>query len=102
MHILLVEDNPIDVRLVRRMLAQGQPRPYELVEATTIQEAIALLQRESVGVILLDLSLPDCRGLETFTRISEQARTRRSSSGPDTRWASPRRSLKVSTWPAGS
>ncbi len=73
MHILLVEDNPIDVRLVRRMLAQGQPRPYELVEATTIQEALDLLQQESVGVILLDLSLPDCRGLETFTKISEQA-----------------------------
>ncbi len=68
--ILLVEDNPGDVRLLREMLLQEGAK-YNLANKTHLDEAIAALHACSYDVVLLDLSLPDSHGIDTFIRLNE-------------------------------
>jgi sigma-B regulation protein RsbU (phosphoserine phosphatase) len=67
--VLLVEDNPGDARLIHWML-QPTGDSFELVEVDRLSAALARLRAEPFGVVLLDLSLPDSRGLETFRAVS--------------------------------
>ena len=71
--LLLVEDTRSDARVVAACLRSAQPESYEIAEAETLKQALAYLEREEVDVILLDLTLPDCAGLETLTRVHEAA-----------------------------
>ncbi|MGR3177084.1 MAG: response regulator [Candidatus Anammoxibacter sp.] len=66
--VLLVEDNPGDVRLIQEMLSDiGQLFSIEHVDR--LSEGLALLSETDIDVALIDLGLPDSQGLETFTRI---------------------------------
>ncbi|HXN03093.1 MAG TPA: diguanylate cyclase response regulator [Candidatus Dormibacteraeota bacterium] len=69
--VLLVEDNPGDARLVREALHDGAPDQFTVQVADSLQHALASLGPgvEEVDVILLDLSLPDSQGLETYRAI---------------------------------
>jgi PAS domain S-box-containing protein len=64
--ILLVEDNPVDVLVIRDELSRLSGNSYMLFTAGSLAEAQAILERESIDVVLLDLVLPDGSGLETF------------------------------------
>ncbi|MFI5295949.1 MAG: sigma-54-dependent transcriptional regulator [Thermodesulfovibrionales bacterium] len=66
--ILLVEDNPDDVVLFKRMLGETNTVQFELTHCNMLSSALKLLSKSSFGVILLDLSLPDGQGLDTFLR----------------------------------
>ena len=70
--ILLVEDNPGDVRLTREALAEGKIR-NALSVARDGQEALDFLLRKEdhprPDVILLDLNLPRKNGLEVLSII---------------------------------
>ena len=71
MRILMVEDNPGDVRLLREHLA-GDRRVAELFQVVHVDRlALALesLESSSFEVVLLDLSLPDSQGIETLRRM---------------------------------
>ena len=72
--ILLVEDNPGDVRLVREMLAEGQSATFnlEVEDVGTVSTALERLGRGGIDLVLWDLSLPDGRGLDTFITVSAQ------------------------------
>ena len=77
---LLVEDSPGDAMLIRKKLemSDGQRSldDLELVHAETLTEALALLEQgPSFEVILLDLGLPESRGLDTLERIREVSGT---------------------------
>ena len=61
--VLLVEDNEGDARLVRYMLEEVAPS-FELTRAQRLVTALEYLDRSTYDVVLLDLSLPDARGLE--------------------------------------
>jgi two-component system, cell cycle response regulator len=69
--VLLVEDNPGDARLVREALNDGAPDQFTVQVADSLQDALASLSPgiEKVDVVLLDLSLPDSQGLETYRAI---------------------------------
>jgi len=67
--VLLVEDNPADVRLVQEMLIQSTDARFKITHADRLAKALASLKEEPFDVILLDLSLPDSQGLETFKQI---------------------------------
>jgi len=67
--ILLIEDNPLFVELARRMLAEGKIDSFSLEAVDTLTAGIARLSEGSVDAVLLDLTLPDSSGLETFTRL---------------------------------
>jgi signal transduction histidine kinase len=76
--ILLIEDNPADVRLIREALletAQEHPSatPFKLTVAGRLSAGLEALTQENVDVVLLDLSLPDSEGLSTLVSISDQA-----------------------------
>jgi CheY-like chemotaxis protein len=80
--VLLVEDNPGDVRLTREALKEGKVRNHLHVARDGV-EALAFLRRqgEHAGVprpdlILLDLNLPRKDGREVLTEIKEDAALR--------------------------
>ena len=64
--ILIVEDQEDARRIVRDLLAVSD---YELVEATTGEEGLALAERERPDLILMDIQLPGLDGYEVTRRI---------------------------------
>ncbi len=73
--VLLVEDNPADGLLVRTMLNQGQGERFQFTNAETLNEALEALDKTEFDVVLLDLSLPDSHGLDTFSVICSRSPT---------------------------
>lgn len=71
--ILLIEANPKDVRLVQEALSKVDIAQFELVQVGQLSKAIQYLPERQFDVILLDLSLPDNQGLDTFTKMYAQA-----------------------------
>jgi diguanylate cyclase (GGDEF)-like protein len=67
--VLLIEDNPGDARLIREMLAEDPGAPFALLCAERLAAGLELLGKEAPALVLLDLSLPDSLGLETFARV---------------------------------
>jgi len=68
MKVLLVEDNPGDARLLDLMLQEALPA-YSLSHADSLSQAIKLIRDDRFDVILLDLSLPDASGHQTFWQL---------------------------------
>ncbi len=66
MEVLLVEDNPGDVRLLELQLEKMDDLHVDLRKAGTITEAEKILKESSVRAVLLDLSLPDSTGTESI------------------------------------
>ena len=64
--ILLVEDDPDDVWVMRNLLGDRWDQPFELVQVELLSAAIERCEEDRFDVVLLDLSLPDSQGLETF------------------------------------
>jgi len=65
--VLVVEDNPGDVFLLREMVNEAPMARFQVTaEAGRLEEALKVLARDEVDVMLLDLQLPDSRGVETF------------------------------------
>jgi diguanylate cyclase (GGDEF)-like protein/PAS domain S-box-containing protein len=67
--VLLIEDNPGDVRLVKEMLVDAGPNKFDLAYVGMIREGLSLLKDEIYHLILLDLSLPDGHGLDTVRQV---------------------------------
>ncbi|HFA49242.1 MAG TPA: response regulator, partial [Bacteroidetes bacterium] len=68
--VLLIEDNPGDARLVEIFLLESDLNNLEVINKTTLQEGLEVLEKEDgFSAILLDLTLPDSRGFETLERL---------------------------------
>jgi len=65
-NILLIEDNPGDVRLVRTMLETSKNPSFEVQHAKTLRSGLDRLKSKRADVVLLDLGLPDQTGFDTF------------------------------------
>jgi signal transduction histidine kinase/DNA-binding NarL/FixJ family response regulator len=72
-HVLLIEDNPGDARLLRALLQETASSQFELVHAERFSDALNRLSERRFDVVLLDLSLPDAQGLDTISRLGAQA-----------------------------
>ncbi|MHB8341625.1 MAG: PAS domain-containing protein, partial [Mycobacteriales bacterium] len=70
--VLVVEDDPDQAFLIGRRLAAHGAAPMRVVYATTAAEGLAVLDEALVGCVLLDLKLPDARGLQALNRIRER------------------------------
>jgi DNA-binding NarL/FixJ family response regulator len=72
-HVLLIEDNPTDVMLLRQACAEVPQMPCTFTHVERLSEALKHLGEETFDVVLLDLGLPDSQGLETFTKVQALA-----------------------------
>ncbi len=70
-HVLLVEDNPGDARLIAEMLKEGGADDFALKHVASLRDGLRDLS-EGYGnrLVLLDLDLPDETGLQTLRRIA--------------------------------
>jgi PAS domain S-box-containing protein len=71
--ILMVEDNPGDQFLLEELLLSTGIKIREVFTTESIRQALDVLKSQSVDIILLDLSLPDSFGINSFTSIREKA-----------------------------
>jgi phosphoserine phosphatase RsbU/P len=67
--VLLIEDNPLDVRLIAIMLRDSGGGLVQLENVERLDAGLARLEKGGIDVVLVDLSLPDSHGLETFERV---------------------------------
>lgn len=72
-HILLVEDNAGDARLLRELLTETGAGRFTLTHVDRLDAAIRCLTQAAFDIILLDLSLPDSQGAETLGRMHAAA-----------------------------
>jgi PAS domain S-box-containing protein len=70
--VLLIEDNGCDARLVQELLKEVSSVQFELEHVERIRDGLQRLNETSFDVILLDLSLPDSQGFETFSNLHRQ------------------------------
>ena len=73
LNVLLVEDNPGDARLLREGLQEIDAVTFSLSHVETVTGALERLAQGQFDAGLLDLGLPDARGLEVVRRIHAAA-----------------------------
>ena len=73
MRVLLVEDDPGDARLIQAMLPESDAAKFEFTRTASLSEAIASLNHAPADIVLLDLDLPDSKGLETVDALCSVA-----------------------------
>ena len=72
--ILIVEDNKVDVRLLKDILER---RGYDTFQTGDGLEAIDLAVANLPDLILMDIQLPEISGLEVTRRLRSDERSRR-------------------------
>jgi CheY-like chemotaxis protein len=72
--VLIAEDNPVNLELLREILA---PLQYEIVEASNGQEALAKLADAEPDVVLLDINMPVLDGFAVLHQIRQDPRLKR-------------------------
>jgi len=68
LRVLLVEDDEAFAAFLRAALAAGD-EPPELRRAADLADALATIERTESDAVLLDLNLPDSRGLDTLRAL---------------------------------
>ena len=66
MRVLLLEDNPADARLLKEALSETGEAGIELTHVARLAEAVEHLEEGEADIVLLDLTVPDSHGFETF------------------------------------
>lgn len=64
--LLIIEDNPSDAKLYHHMLSANERRVYHATVASRLGDGLRLLAERTFQIALLDLNLPDSRGLATL------------------------------------
>jgi two-component system sensor histidine kinase/response regulator len=67
--ILLVEDNPVNQKLARRML---EKQNHIVTIAGTGREALQRLEKDTFDLILMDIQMPEMNGFETTAAIRKR------------------------------
>ncbi len=68
--ILLIDDNPGDRRLIEIMLAEANAGGYQIVACERLEDGLRQSKQREFDLILLDLTLPDSEGLNTFNAVN--------------------------------
>jgi PAS domain S-box-containing protein len=75
LNILLIEDNPSDMHLIREMLAEAGPARFVVTCADRLSTGLEQLAQGDMEAVLLDLDLPDSQGLDTLRRVVSELPT---------------------------
>ena len=70
--ILLIESNPADAQLIKDAL-RNEEALFCVVWVRSLAEALVYLSKKSTEIILLDLALPDGKGLGAFDQVTAAA-----------------------------
>ncbi len=70
-HILMIEDSPTDVLLLKETLSRDAFSSFELTISECLSSALETLREKKFDLVLLDLGLPDSQGLETFQKLHQ-------------------------------
>ena len=73
LRVLLAEDNAVNQRLARRLLEKGGHIVYVAANGS---EALSMLDREEVDVVLMDLQMPEMDGYQATAAIRESEQSR--------------------------
>jgi len=73
LNVLLIEDNHDDAELLTTLLGQLANPLFIFERCVTLEEGLKRLDDKGIDLIVLDLTLPDSRGYETFHRVSRKA-----------------------------
>jgi len=71
--ILLIQDNPDAAKNICGALSSASGGPFEVEWVRNLSEGLKRLIKEGIDAILLELSLPDSSGLETFDKLQAAA-----------------------------
>ena len=71
--VLLLEDHEGEARLNQRLLERSYTTEYHFSGVRTLADALAAVDREDFDVALLDLNVPDSKGIDTFTAFQAAA-----------------------------
>lgn len=69
--ILMIEDNPGDVLLIKELLTEADDFAHEFSACGLLCDGISKMAESPFDVVLLDLSLPDSKGLGSLAAILE-------------------------------
>lgn len=69
---LIVDDDPDEVEIIRQALRMhSRDAEFEVIVASSLADAFAVLKRRKVQLTLLDLNLPDSQGFSTFEKFQD-------------------------------
>ena len=68
-NLLLIEDSKTDIALLQEMLKDSKKAKFSVETVNTLTRALERIAKGNIDIILLDLTLPDSIGLDTFGRI---------------------------------
>ncbi len=71
--ILLIESDPVAASNIRNALAAAGGELLEVEWVRQLSEGLERLARKGISAVLLELTLPDCRGIETFDKLFKAA-----------------------------
>ncbi|XDD51618.1 response regulator [Leptospira sp. WS92.C1] len=72
--ILVVDDNPINLKLVYDLLTLES---YSVIKATNAEDAICIIDRDHLDLILMDIELPGMDGLTLTRKLKSDSKTQK-------------------------
>jgi len=72
-NVLVIEDNAEYAELIRQVLVRGKDPLFSIHHADRLSTGLSSLASGDVDAVLLDLTLPDSQGFETFKKVHAQA-----------------------------
>ena len=73
LQVLVVEDDAVDAQLLQQMFTKEKAGSFEITHMLRMSEAMAHLANGGVDIMLLDMGLPDGRGLDIVRRAQAVA-----------------------------
>lgn len=72
--ILLIEDSSEFAHFVKLTVESEKFTSFQVETVSSLHGAVKILGQESFDLVLMDLNLPDSRGIETFTAVHKAAK----------------------------
>lgn len=74
--VLIIEDDPDDVYLIQELMRSDDCNAHQYVHCQNLRGGLEALEHTHFDIVLLDLGLPDSKGLETLnTFVAAHTRT---------------------------